>query len=182
MTHTHYDSYNQGILTLKLRKPHWDDFHLVRSVIRQLRQLRSIFPGKVQSDVTGTTAPQGGPKLECCIGKYILAFLHNFLLNQNPIIHIVDTSPHSDTRARFLRVPVSWSLTSVIPVTWTFPGKIGGSCLISNQTKWKLSQWDSPGEKWFWGSVDSTDVGKGNDGWARRSFIFVLIQQSAMFL
>ena len=136
----------QGILTLKLRKPHWDNFHLVRSIIRQLR---SIFLGKVQSDVTGTTAPQGGPKLECCIGEYILAFLHNFLLNQNPIIHIVDTSPHSDTRAQFLRVPVSWSLMSVIPVTslWTFPGKIGGSCLsclISNQTKWKSSQWDPP--------------------------------------
>ena len=123
--------FNQGILTLKLRKPHWDDFHLVRSVIIQPQQPQSIFLGKVQSDVTGTTAPQGGPKLECCIGEYILAFLHNFLLNQNPIIHIVDTSPHSDTRARFLRVTASWSLTSVIPVTslWTFPGKIGGSCL-----------------------------------------------------
>ena len=41
--------YYQGISTSKLRKPHWNDFHLVRFVIRQLRQLRSIFPGKIQS-------------------------------------------------------------------------------------------------------------------------------------
>ena len=39
---------------------HWDNFHLVRFVIRQPWQPRSIFPGKVQSDVTGITEPQGG--------------------------------------------------------------------------------------------------------------------------
>ena len=37
------------------RKPSLGDFHLVRFDIRQLRQLRSIFPGKVQSDVSGIT-------------------------------------------------------------------------------------------------------------------------------
>ena len=41
-----------------------------------------------------------------------------------------------------IAVPISWSLTSVIPVTslWTFPRKIYRSCLsclMTHQTKWK---------------------------------------------
>ena len=39
---------------------HWGNFHLVRFALRQLRQLRSIFPGKVQSVSWG---PNHGAKI-----------------------------------------------------------------------------------------------------------------------
>ena len=47
--------FDAALVWLEPGGSHWDHFHLVWFDIRQLRQLPPIFPGKVQSDVTGIT-------------------------------------------------------------------------------------------------------------------------------